>query len=334
VIFNANKKVYPGQTLSMKKITAIAIFLTLINAACYLETNNKESRFEKRGTLLIPQKKPEKPPISLSALSNTTDIHYSAQYCTECHVNIPRKGSNPQLRYAGDFKALCRCHYSTSNNYIHPVDRKPSREMMAAIPDQFPLREGQIACSTCHDIVIQCHDRPLERAFLKDDKFLRGAPFETKTDICFRCHKIESYRMFNPHRQLNAQKEIIQEKCLYCHTQLPDVNQTRTENARLIGDFETLCIRCHMKTPRQDFHAKHLRKPTDDVLLRIKQMEDQHGIILPLNGEGMITCATCHNPHEKGVIPDIRAGAKGAGERFRHRLTNHDSMCIKCHAMR
>ena len=117
-------------------------------------------------------------------------------------------------------------------------------------------------------------------------------------------------------------------------SQVPDENKTRTEDALLIGDLATLCIRCHMKTPRQDFHAKHLRKPSDDVLSHIKQMEDQHDIILPLNEEGMITCATCHNPHEKGVIPDIRAGAKGAGEKLRHRLANHSSMCIKCHAMR
>jgi hypothetical protein len=318
----------------MKKLTAIAIIITLFNMGCYLETIPKGTRFGNRDAVSTPQPEPEKSAAPVSTLSNTIDIHYSAQYCTECHVDVPRKGSHPQLRYAGDFKVLCRCHYSTSNNYNHPVDRKPSREMIDRIPAQFPLRAGQLACSTCHDIVDQCRDNQLERTFLKEQKFLRGGPFETKTSICFRCHNRKSYQMLNPHRQLNAQKEIIQEKCLYCHSQVPDENQTRTDDARLIGDFETLCIRCHMKTPRQDFHAKHLRKPTDEVLLRIKQMEDQHDIILPLNGEGMITCATCHNPHEKGVIPDIRAGAKGAGERLRHRLTNHNTMCIKCHAMR
>jgi hypothetical protein len=39
-----------------------------------------------------------------------------------------------------------------------------------------------------------------------------------------------------------------------------------------------------------------------------------------------------YNPHQKGVIPDKRAGANGAAEKFRHRLT--DSMCVKCHPMR
>jgi hypothetical protein len=318
----------------MKKLTAIAIILTLFSSACYLESQNRETRFAKRGTPLTPQAEPAPPPPSVSILPDTIDIHYSAQYCTECHVDVPRQGSHPQLRYAGDFRVLCRCHYGNSKNYIHPVDRAPSPEMKAAIPAQFPLREGRITCSTCHDIVFQCRDNPLERPFLKEKKFLRGGPFETETSICFQCHDSKSYQMYNPHRQLNAQKEIVKEKCLYCHSQAPDENKTRAEDALLIGELETLCIRCHMKTPRQDFHAKHLRKPSDDVLSRIKQMEDQHDIILPLNQEGMITCATCHNPHEKGVIPDIRAGAKGAGEKLRHRLANHNSMCIKCHAMR
>jgi hypothetical protein len=140
--------------------------------------------------------------------------------------------------------------------------------------------------------------------------------------------------MYNPHRQLNSQKEIIKEKCLYCHSELPDEQLTGAKDARLIGNLEPLCIRCHMKAPRQDFHAKHLRKPSAEVLTRIKQMEDQHDIILPLSEEGTITCATCHNPHEKGVIPDVRAGARGAGETRRRRLGENNHMCVKCHPMR
>jgi cytochrome c peroxidase len=64
----------------------------------------------------------------------------------------------------------------------------------------------------------------------------------------------------------------------------------------------------------------------------MKQMEAELGIILPLNEDGKITCVTCHNPHEKGVISTERVGAKGAGEIHRHRLSGN--MCIKCHQMR
>jgi len=316
----------------MKKLTAIAIIITVFNTGCYLETITKDTRFGKRDAVITPQREPQKPTAPVSNLANTIDIHYSAKYCTECHVNIPRTGSHPQLRYAGDFKILCRCHYSTSNSYIHPVDRRPSREMIDRIPGQYPLQNGQIVCTTCHDIVFQCQDKPLDRAFLKDQNFLRGGPFKTETGICFECHNIESYQRYNPHRQLNAQKEIITDTCLYCHSELPDENQTSAKDARLIGDLKTLCVRCHMKEPRQDFHAKHLRTPSAEVLTRIKQLQDHNNIILPLSEDGMITCATCHNPHEKGVIPDVRAGATGAGEDKRQRL--EEKMCIKCHPMR
>jgi len=318
----------------MKTFTAFIIILALLITGCSLDSRNKESRFDKKGSLFSSKTVPEQSRLPLSTLSGTVDIHYSAKYCTECHVNTPRKGSHPQLRYGGDFKILCRCHYSNTNNYLHPVDRRPSRDMIDRIPAQFPLWEGQITCSTCHDIFIQCQDRQLERAFLKEQNFLRGTPYETKASICFRCHDVESYRMYNPHLQLNAQKEIIKDKCLYCHSNLPDEKQTSAKDARLIGNLKELCVRCHMKAPRQDFHAKHLRKPTAEVFARIKEMEEHNNIVLPLSEDGMITCATCHNPHEKGVIPDVRAGAKGAGEKWRQRFAATNNMCIKCHPMR
>jgi len=60
-------------------------------------------------------------------------------------------------------------------------------------------------------------------------------------------------------------------------------------------------------------------------------MEEKFGIILPLDADGKMTCVTCHNPHQKGVIPPERAAAKGADSKFRHRLP--DKMCTECHQM-
>ena len=317
----------------MKKLTSIVVILTLLMAGCGLETAGKKtSRFGKQSPLFATGNKDEKPAIPTSTLASTTDIHYSAQYCTECHVNTPRQGSPSQLRYEGDLKLLCRCHYNTSNNYIHPVDRWPSEEMMDRIPAQFPLQDGQITCSTCHDIFFQCQDNQIERPFLKAQNFLRGRPYNNQIDICFQCHDIENYRMYNPHKQLNANKEVEKDKCLYCHSEIPDAKQTTARDAKLIGHLEPLCVRCHTKVPGQDFHATHRRKPTHEILTRIQQLESQQNIILPLSEEGELTCATCHNPHEKGVIPDIRAGAAGAGEEKRNRL--EEKICLKCHPMR
>ena len=314
----------------MRKLTATAIIITLLSTGCYYET--QETRFGRKATVFTAKGEREKPQPFVSKVPNTTDIHYSAKYCTECHVNVPRKGSHKQLRYGGDYQQLCRCHYSSSENYIHPVDIAPSENLKTRIPAAFPLQEGKITCSTCHDIVIQCQDNQIDKIFLKEQNFLRGAPYETMVAVCFKCHNKAEYQKYNPHRQLNAKKEIVKQTCLYCHAEIPDEKHTRLKDAKLIGNMDALCIRCHTLEPRQTFHSKHLRKPSDEVLTTIKTMEDQHGILLPLSEEGKITCATCHNPHEKGVIPDRRLGARGASLTKRHRL--QDDMCIKCHPKR
>jgi hypothetical protein len=63
----------------------------------------------------------------------------------------------------------------------------------------------------------------------------------------------------------------------------------------------------------------------------MKRLQVEYNIVLPLDRKGQITCATCHNPHQKGLIPDQRAGAGGAGAAHRHRI--HENLCIKCHPM-
>ena len=54
-----------------------------------------------------------------------------------------------------------------------------------------------------------------------------------------------------------------------------------------------------------------------------------YSTILPLDDEVKITCVTCHNPHEKGVIPLDRDSAQGAGELFKQRFST--ILCKACH---
>ena len=314
----------------MRKLTATAIILILLSTGCYNGTPG--TKFGRKATVFDTKEERQEPKPFVSKIPYTTDIHYSAKYCTECHVSVPRKGSHLQLRYDGNYQQLCRCHYSSSQNYIHPVDIAPSENLKDRIPATFPLKKGNVTCATCHDIVAQCQDNQTERIFIKEQKFLRDAPYDSLMAICYKCHNKADYQKYNPHRQLNAKREIVKQTCLYCHAEIPDEEHTRLRDAKLIGNMTALCIRCHVVEPRQTFHAKHLRKPSDEVLASIKNMEAQHGILLPLSEEGNITCATCHNPHEKGVIPDRRLAASGAGQSKRHRL--RQDMCIKCHPMR
>lgn len=280
--------------------------------------------------MLFAEKKGEEKPMrteAAEAVTVTTNLHYTGKYCGECHEKTPKKGGNKFLRFGGDFTQLCKCHGYTSSNYLHPVDIEPSEEKKAKIPKkEFPLSNGKVTCSTCHDIYMQCQDSPQLNQFNK--RFLRGAPYVRRTDLCFKCHDEKKYKMLDPHNQLNENGDIIAEKCLYCHVEKPDEKTATFKEVKLIGNLEILCQRCHGERIHPA-NANHLHKPSEVTLAIMKEGEKQYGIVLPLDSDGRISCPTCHNPHEKGVIPADRSGAKGAGEKFRHRLPGQ--ICMACH---
>jgi len=111
------------------------------------------------------------------AVTDATNIHYTGKYCTECHEQTPVNG-NKFLKYGEDYKQLCRCHYKTTARDIHPSDIEPPEEIKKRIPNDFPLRNGEIACITCHDIFAQCKDSKTNDTFTRERNFIRGAPYE------------------------------------------------------------------------------------------------------------------------------------------------------------
>jgi hypothetical protein len=58
------------------------------------------------------------------------------------------------------------------------------------------------------------------------------------------------------------------------------------------------------------------------------RLEDE-GIELPL-ADGKMHCATCHNPHPKGIIGRKEA-AIGAGEKQLLRIPDVHDLCMVCH---
>jgi hypothetical protein len=272
-----------------------------------------------------------------SSLSEDTNVHFTGKYCDECHEKTPKKGEETYLKYGGDYNQLCKCHGYTPGTYIHPVDVVPSEEKKSRIPEEFPLPDGKIACITCHNIYEQCQedsssDKGNKRGrlyFKSQSMFLRGDKNQKRTDLCFKCHNEEKYKMLDPHNQISSEGEIVTEKCLYCHTKKPDPDKQDLANIKLIGELKTLCQRCHGLMQRHPAGVDHYKRPSIKFYRRMKELEDQYGIILPLDFEGKLTCVTCHNPHEKGVIPFYKQASKGADEAYRHRLPG--KLCKSCH---
>ncbi|MFT5700114.1 MAG: hypothetical protein ACI8ZB_002985 [Desulforhopalus sp.] len=272
-----------------------------------------------------------------SEVTVETNVHFNERYCTECHLQKPQVGDDLQLRY-DNYTQTCRCHGYTPNTYTHLVGRPLSAEKIAKIPADFPLTDNKIDCHTCHNMALQC--TPQYELRRSNKSFLRTNPTLGRTFLCFQCHEEKKYQMFDPHKQLDDSGKINGQSCLYCHEVRPDeqvatldMETSGRESVLLVGNYEVLCLRCHNDKERlHPLNKNHLVKPSEKILSRMHWSERNLWIVLPLNEEGKITCITCHNPHERGVIPTEKAASAGASEKGRLRKAwGGGSICVVCH---
>lgn len=232
------------------------------------------------------------------------------------------------MKFEGNFNKLCgKCHNSSQGNYPHPVDMTPSEGKKGDIPKSFPLVDGKVSCKTCHDLYLQCRESSEKKKMTS----LRGAPYKQRTDFCFNCHNEKNYEMQDAHDQMDEKGKIYANKCLYCHVKMPDPKKDEFKDIKLVKNMESVCQGCHVIRGNHSGNFNHMIKPSDKYLSIMAKMEITFGIKMPLDEKGKMTCMTCHNPHEKGVIPADRPSAKGADSKYRHRLPK--IICIECHKL-
>ena len=212
------------------------------------------------------------------------------------------------------------CHQYRENH--HPVDIAPSDP--ADFP--FPLYDGKITCLTCH----------VEDHMTGGAKLLRGGPYDDRREICFLCHSEENFLEINPHVMLDKNGKVLEVDgkpvCLLCHAVKPDPDKDRTEDVRFRADVAFLCWRCHPPMAPPQFFSKHfLAKPSPSMLRFIERKEREMQVTIPLVPRERITCSTCHNPHQKGVIK-FGPSAKGANSQGKLRLQS-PTLCFVCHNM-
>jgi hypothetical protein len=74
--------------------------------------------------------------------------------------------------------------------------------------------------------------------------------------------------------------------------------------------------------------VEHLKPLLPGMRVNLKEYEELRQVRLPLD-DGAVTCVTCHNPHERGLL---KGGAGiGADEEKRLRLTTYNEQCTPCH---
>ncbi|MEW6088875.1 MAG: hypothetical protein AB1498_11300 [bacterium] len=283
--------------------------------------------YSKKGHLVTPEYE------DLANESKKTNPHLKNAFCLTCHLEEPSKGI-PNLRFGRNTVAVClHCHkdeFPWRTADFHPVDvlaDAPGKHK----PQNLALFNGKITCLTCH--LVDCQVANKKETKKTNKIFLRGGPYQNRSDICFECHERDAYVKYNVHDQIDSRGIIREGVCLYCHRSQPDrkVRAQKQDFNNLISSMTDLCVRCH----RDKFHPgqkNHIKPASTDMQKRKSVYEIERNVFLPMDDKGNVTCATCHNPHEKGIIP-WGAGTKGADEPDKLRLVKKDGLlCQVCHA--
>ena len=248
--------------------------------------------------------------------------------CLACH-RIPRSEISPTNTFPDgiDPSTICLdCHHYSDNH--HPVNFIPESDFTSAAEENFPLFDREVKCLTCHKV----HGT---QGRIAKSKLLRGGPYTFRTEICFICHDKDLNTRIDPHRMINDRGEIRrvngQSVCLMCHADVPDQATNSTE-VTYKADVAFLCWRCHPPMLNDAFFKGHiLVKPKKKTLEYMLAVQAENGVTFPIQPRDRITCSTCHNPHQKGIIS---SGPARAGEDAPHRLRMPpESVCSACHDM-
>lgn len=269
--------------------------------------------------------------------------HWHKEACITCHKGEPERGKE-SLRFRNISHGCNTCHqYLAPHTSVHPTQAVAPRNMQARMPEAFRKTLGkdskETTCDTCHEPIIQCTKKQ-SSAQWRNKAFLRGGPYSNRTDMCFQCHDKGGYGKLNPHDQINSEGDVNKDKCLLCHREMPvqseHVSASKTE-LHLKSDLAELCLNCHKKVPHPGGNMaifskgkppEHLVVPNEWISKQMVLMSRENNVTLPLEpGTGAIYCATCHDPHEKGIIKE-KSAVRGAGEKNRLRL---NKICTHCH---
>jgi len=269
-------------------------------------------------SLLFPSLRDDFPKVLADSVN--LNPHGGKIFCLACHPDTPQAGAPVVLRFPGESLRLCqRCHLGVEH---HPLGVKSTPATWKMDFSRTPLENEAIVCISCHKPP-EC----LGAVGLENPRFLRGGPYNSVEEFCARCHEGKNFSTLNPHDQIDESGEIYQKKCLYCHVTVPSTS-AGGEGLRYTDTLTALCASCHQTGPHPSGvdHLQELPRAMRDNLL---EYEEQRKVRLPLEEDERVTCSTCHNPHERGLLKG--PGGIGADEDKRLRLTTFNEQCTPCH---
>lgn len=306
--------------------------------------------------LLLKQVSAQRGEDIVNVEQSVENPHGDVELCLICHISAT--GGRNTLRFGKNISQLCRsCHDGRSAaSEVHPVDIVPGAEIAEKIPSDFPLENGMLTCLTCHDVARYCTLK--QPAALPTRAFLRGESLSRPLKFCFHCHEQKNYQSFNVHNQLETDK-VKTDVCLWCHINAPDTG-SRLKDAvsfDLRGEASEICGNCHLmpiNNSSSDTHTHMYLTPSQEMkwymfayeiqpqmrlpfnqLMEYVRAANRAPRSIPLDENGRITCWSCHNPHEEGLLPKWNPRSLGAepekATKHRLRAREGDISCRICH---
>lgn len=184
----------------------------------------------------------------------------------------------------------------------HVVGVEMPEEMKT--PKHLKLKDDRkLRCQTCHGLD-DIDKTPYRRVDRKADNFLRGGPYPELNRFCYECHEEKDFKRDNIHVMVDKAGKLKEEHCTYCHEDLHKEREKPLSPAdyKLRLPAEKICFGCHLRTPHFNALEHESVKPSDAMRRHINESKNDQGIILPLSSDGKVMCATCHNPHQRGVF--------------------------------
>lgn len=282
-----------------------------------------------------------------------TNPHGNPTLCSSCHTSTT--GGWGSLRFNGNVSQLCQsCHDGRrAAREVHPVNMAPSTAAARRIPPDFPLKDGMLTCLSCHDVTPHCKTR--QQAATPKRGLLRGPDVSHPLELCFCCHERQSLRPFNAHDQFEGGQPKT-DTCVWCHAGAPDAASRSEDDAShaLRSTSFGVCANCHPVAKGHPNDGPHMGAlPSAEMMSYMSAYEIQPWMSLPLkqlveyvraakrdprsiplDENGRVTCYSCHNPHEKGLLPNWNPRSLGAESKraVNHRLRARDGqLCIACH---
>lgn len=331
----------------VETMIGIGLLATVLAAAAVAAKEQPQQRkampkLSEQQLFNAPQRIPQWVADGTLPLAQVPNPHWRQDACQACHAGTPTR-SNLKLHDA-DVNRLCNtCHAALSDHsYIHPTGMPVPKDMQARLSKPFAQAvaraSGTISCIACHDVPMTClPQRAGERAL--NPRFFREGPYQRdRSALCYRCHDPAQYARLDPHDQVEKDGRLRESSCLVCHETQPDTSAARgvgKPDFTVKGDLTALCTGCHLEKPHPggfsftgQAEPDHLRVPSARVKQQLERMQKKNAVALPLDpNTGKVYCATCHNPHARGVVR-VAAAAKGAEEKKRLRM---QEMCGNCH---